>query len=63
MVFQFQYLSAIGESVQHVIPMSPKDNGKMLFFSNSLPHIVYPFYGGDKERISIAGNLKYYTGD
>jgi len=61
--FQFRYINALGDQSQHAINLSSKDNGKILFFSSRLSHIVYPFYSSDNERISISGNIKYYTGD
>lgn len=61
--FQFRYINALGDQCQHVINLSPKDNGSILFFSARLSHIVYPFYSSDDERISISGNIKYYTGE
>ena len=33
--------------------------GTMLIFPSELNHCVYPFYGTDKERITISGNIKY----
>ena len=40
--------------------LSKDYEGTMLFFPARLRHCVYPFYGTDKPRISIAGNLKYF---
>ena len=42
------------------IPLSPEDEGRMFFFSADLHHLVYPFYGTDKERITISGNIRMY---
>ena len=35
--------------------------GKMLMFSNTHLHTVYPFYTSDDYRITISGNLKFDT--
>ena len=37
--------------------LSPKDEGRMLFFPASLRHMVYPFYECEEERITISGNI------
>ena len=37
--------------------LSPEDEGRMLFFPATLQHQVYPFYGTEEERITIAGNI------
>ena len=37
--------------------LSPEDEGRMLFFPAKLQHQVYPFYGTDKKRITISGNI------
>ena len=39
------------------IPLSPEDEGRMLFFPAFLHHQVYPFYGTEEERITISGNI------
>jgi len=31
----------------------------MLFFPAELNHLVYPFYGTDDARISLAGNVAW----
>ena len=38
-------------------PLSPKDEGKMLFFPSWLHHQVFPFYNCDEDRITISGNI------
>jgi len=40
-----------------IIQMSPEMNGYCCFFPSNLPHLVYPFYTSDKDRISISGNI------
>ena len=37
--------------------MSPKEEGKMLFFPATMSHQVYPFYESLEDRISISGNI------
>jgi hypothetical protein len=39
------------------IPLSPEDEGRMLFFPATLGHQVYPFYECEEERITISGNI------
>ena len=41
------------------IPLSPEDEGRMLFFPAWLTHAVYPFYGTEEERITISGNILF----
>ena len=38
-------------------PLSKEDEGRILFFPAKLSHMVYPFYGTEKERISVSGNI------
>ena len=39
------------------IPLSPEDEGRMLFFPAWLAHQVFPFYGTEEERVTISGNI------
>ena len=55
--FEFEYLDTIGSVRNFKYPLSPDMEGKMVFFPASLRHCVYPFFGTDEPRISIAGNL------
>ena len=55
--FQFLYHDTIGNNWFKTIPVSKEYIGKIMIFPSSLPHIVYPFYSVDKERISVSGNL------
>ena len=56
----FQFL--LGEEMGPIrlvnIPLSPEDEGRMLFFPGWLMHQVFPFYGTEEERITISGNLQ-----
>ena len=39
------------------IPLSPEDEGRMVFFPAWLTHQVFPFYGTEEERITMSGNI------
>jgi len=56
----FAFLLGQGQgSVQPVfIPLSPEDEGRMLFFPSWVWHQVFPFYGTKEERITISGNIE-----
>ena len=41
------------------IPLSPEDEGRMLFFPGGMKHQVFPFYGTEEERITIGGNVGF----
>jgi hypothetical protein len=55
----FQFLTpgpgAIVDDVS--LPLSPEDEGRMLFFPAAVTHQVFPFYGTEKERITVGGNV------
>ena len=55
--FHFHYTDILGKSREHLIRLSKRDNGRMLFFPAKLSHQVYPFYTTDKYRVSISGNV------
>ena len=57
--FEFEYLDSLGDIRNLAYKLSKDYEGNMLFFPARLRHCVYPFYGTDKPRISIAGNLNY----
>jgi len=55
----FQFLLGQGQNVQaESIPLSPEDEGRILFFPSWLTHQVFPFYGTEEERITVSGNIK-----
>tara|TARA_Y100001968_G_C19236384_1_gene657116 strand:+ start:228 stop:875 length:648 start_codon:yes stop_codon:yes gene_type:complete len=58
--FEFEYNDTLGTVKNYYYRLSKKVEGTMLFFPARLRHCVYPFYGTDEPRISIAGNLSYY---
>ncbi len=54
----FQFLLGKGHGILPIaIPLSPEDEGRMLFFPAGLYHQVLPFYECEEERITIAGNI------
>jgi len=55
----FQFLIGRNEGpVETVeIALSPEDEGRILFFPAWLVHQVFPFYGTEKERITVSGNI------
>ena len=54
----FEFVWSENETCKNkLFPLSPKDEGRMLFFPSWLKHQVYPFYETDKERITISGNI------
>ena len=57
--FEFEYTDTLGDVLSNGFQLSPKLEGMMVFFPSRLRHCVYPFYGTDEPRISIAGNLSY----
>lgn len=57
--FQFEYQTILGNRKTFNYPMSPEMEGLMVFFPAELNHLVYPFYGTDEPRISVAGNMAW----
>ena len=55
--FMFEYRDIFGGGLGHLYEMSPKMEGKLLFFPSKLQHQVYPFFNCRKDRISISGNI------
>jgi len=55
--FEFTYTDIIGNIKQHTIPLSTKDEGRIILFPSRLPHTVYPFYNTNQTRISVSGNI------
>jgi len=54
---EFMYLNYSGKPITHTVNIDSSFEGKTLMFSNSMHHIVYPFYTSDEYRISLAGNI------
>jgi hypothetical protein len=46
---------------KETIPLSPEDDGRMLFFPSRLEHMVFPFYECEEERVSISGNIRMHN--
>ena len=51
--------SPMGVPEEVAIPVDKGFEGKMLLFDAKLPHMVYPFYTSDKERVTASGNVVY----
>ena len=51
--------SPMGVPEEVAIPVDRGFEGKMLLFDAKLPHMVYPFYTSDGERITASGNVVY----
>ena len=59
--FQFEYVNIFGGRRSFNYPMGKQMEGLMVFFPAEMNHLVYPFYGTDEPRISVAGNLALAT--
>ena len=57
----FQFILPSGGCMPYSIPLSPKDEGRMLFFPSWLRHQVYPFYECEEDGITISGNISNST--
>ena len=57
--FEFGYSDSHGVGRNMTYRLSPDLEGHMVFFPAGLMHQVFPFYGSNEARISIAGNLWY----
>ena len=55
--FLFIWPNKDDELTLEYINLNPEDEGRMLFLPSHLTHQVFPFYGTEKERITISGNL------
>ncbi len=55
--FQFLLGQGQGEILPICIPLCPEDEGRMLFFPAWLHHQVFPFFGTEKDRITVSGNI------
>ena len=55
--FQFLLGQEHGYIQDVSLPLSPEDEGRILFFPAWLHHQVFPFYECEEERITIAGNI------
>ena len=55
--FSFLYDVEEGNIQEKTYKGDTSQEGKFLLFPAGLPHLVYPFFSTDKERISFSGNL------
>jgi len=55
--FEFVYSEMTGRIKQYHINLDSSYEGKLVIFSSSLLHQVYPFFTSDENRISLAGNI------
>tara|TARA_R110002051_G_scaffold155524_1_gene227557 strand:+ start:41 stop:622 length:582 start_codon:yes stop_codon:yes gene_type:complete len=56
-IFEFQYTTTTGMITDFKLNLTPKDEGDLIIFPSTLPHIVYPFPHKGKKRVSISGNI------
>ena len=56
-IFTFHYTSSVGTNLHFRINLIKKHEGVIILFPSLLQHVVYPYSGKDKLRISVAGNL------
>ncbi len=61
--FQFLLGHGNGQVQLMYFPLCPEDEGRMLFFPAWLHHQVFPFYGTEKERITVSGNIIFTADD
>ena len=55
----FLFLLSQGRMVRSVpVPLSPEDEGRILFFPAWINHQVLPYYGTEEERITVSGNVE-----
>lgn len=59
--FQFVYTNLLGEVTNYYYFLNKDNEGTILFFPAGLPHLVYPFFNCEEERISISGNISLDT--
>jgi hypothetical protein len=55
--FSFTYTNILGGITNENYYLDKSMEGTILFFPSQLMHQVYPFYGTDEPRISVAGNI------
>ena len=61
--FQFLLGQGNGQVQLMYFPLCPEDEGRMMFFPAWLHHQVFPFYGTEKERITVSGNIIFTADD
>jgi len=60
--FNFLYSQATGSIAASPIHLTKADEWQMIMFPAHMLHYVNPFLTSDEPRISVAGNVKLYTG-
>ena len=60
--FEFSYNDIMGYQNQFHLNADAEWRNRMALFPSLMHHSVYPFYGTDKVRISVSGNLIYDNG-
>lgn len=61
--FVFYYTSTFGKIQSYEIPADKTYNGTIMLFPATLQHAVYPFSTSDDYRVSVSGNIMFYSGD
>jgi hypothetical protein len=59
--FTFHYTNILGKISHEHIKADKSYEGTLLLFPSELNHSVYPFYTSDEYRISVSGNVKFFT--
>lgn len=58
----FQFIVPTTKGIDYLnIPVDKKYNGTLCIFPANQNHAVYPFFTSDDYRITVAGNLAYYS--
>lgn len=60
-IFEFEYTDILGNIRNYGYRLDPSYEGTMLFFPSSLRHCVYPYYECSEDRITVSGNIVYYS--
>ena len=56
--FSFLYSDILGRIQTYNLNLETPSEGTICLFPAHLPHVVYPFYTSEKNRISISGNIR-----
>lgn len=56
--FSFLYSDILGRIQTYNLNLEAPSEGTICLFPSHLPHVVYPFYTSEKNRISISGNIR-----
>jgi hypothetical protein len=58
---EFTYSTIIGTNLNKIIKIDKSFEGKIMMFPSLLQHCVYPFTTVEDTRISLSGNILFYT--